>query len=59
MGKNLAIVTITEHKPRLAFVGHPTIGLEGEPGVRQVGYRAMELRKLVIGPPSPTEAHIG
>jgi hypothetical protein len=59
MGKNLARVTITEHKPRLAFVGHPTVGLKGEPDVPQVGYHAMELRKLVIGPPSPTETHIG
>jgi hypothetical protein len=59
MGKNLARVTITEYKPRVAFVGHPTVGLKGEPDGAQARNHAMELRKFVIGPTSPTETHIG
>ena len=59
MGKTLARVTITEYKPRVAFVGHPTVGLKGEPDVAQARYHAMELRKFVIGPPAPAETHIG
>jgi hypothetical protein len=59
MGKNLVREIITEHKPRVAFVGHPTVGLKGEPDVPQVGYHAMELRKFVIGPSSLTRAHVG
>jgi hypothetical protein len=57
MGKNLTRVTITEHKPGLTFVGQPTVGLKGEPGVRQISCHPMELGKFVIGPPSPAETH--
>src|SRR5262245_11904338 len=35
MGKNLARVTFAEYEPRLAFVGHPTVGLKGKPSVAQ------------------------
>jgi hypothetical protein len=59
MGKNLVRVTITEYKPSVAFVSHPTVGLKGEPDVPQVGYHAMELRKFVIGPSSLTRTHVG
>jgi hypothetical protein len=44
MAKNLARVTITEYKPRVAFVGHPAVGLKGEPDFAQARYHAMELR---------------
>jgi len=59
VGKYLARVNLTEHEPRVAFIGHPTVGLNGESDVAQDRYHAMKLRKFVIGPPSPTETHIG
>jgi len=59
MSKYLARVNLTEHEPGVAFVGHSTVGLKGELDVAQDRYHAMELREFVIGPPSPTETHIG
>jgi hypothetical protein len=59
VSKYLARGSLTEHEPRVAFIGHPTVGLKGESDIPQDRYHAMELRTFVIGPPSPTEAHIG
>ena len=44
VGNHRAGVGITKDKPRLAFVGHPPVGLKGKPGLPQCVKHAMEMR---------------
>ena len=59
VGKYLVRVSITESKPQVALVAYAAVGLNGNSVVPQDGCRATEMRKLLIGPASPTEARFG
>ena len=46
--KYLVRVRIKESKPRVALIAYPAVGPNRNPVVPQAGYRAMEMRKLLI-----------
>jgi len=48
VGKYLVRVSIIESKPRVAVVAYPAVGRNGNSIVPKDGYRAMEMRKLLI-----------
>ena len=56
VGEHLTGVGITEHQPRVAFVGHPAVDLDG---LRQQVCRVMKKRQLVPRPIVPMGTRIG
>jgi hypothetical protein len=59
VGNHIIEPDIAEYEPRIAFVGHPTIGLQAKPGILQDLGRTIEMQEFGLRPAVPMASGIG